>query len=118
MDDPTICTLCELTGQHRSATYLAWKRPTGAEDPSEPMGLVRVGFCDSHCSQVIGGEWPGFGFHAIHSPFDADARSWCPDCQDLFASRSRSSNRVAAGEGVVVTGERVATTPYPCSSDD
>lgn len=113
------CTLCELKGQSRNATVLAWRRPRGAVVQSAPNDPERVGFCDPHFHEVIRGEWTGFGFHAIHSRFDADARSWCPDCQDLSASRSRSSSRVAAGKGVAATDEQVvATTPYPCSSGD
>jgi hypothetical protein len=105
------CTLCKLTGQDCVATVLAWKRPRGAQNPGGPE---RVGLCDSHRHEVFAGKWPGY--HAIHSRYDADNRSWCPDCQDRYASRSRSSNRVAAGEGESVAGDPPsAAAPDSCS---
>jgi hypothetical protein len=107
MTEVLRCTLCELTGRDCEGWNLAWKRPCGVQNPEGPE---RVGLCDSHRLEVFAGKWPGY--HAIHSRYDADNRSWCPDCQDLYATRSRSSNRVAAGEGESVAGDcRPAAAP-------
>jgi len=108
MSEAMRCTLCKLTGQDCEGLNLAWKRPYADQD----LGcLDRVGLCDSHQREVFAGEWPGY--HAIHSRYDRANRSWCPDCQDLYGSGSRSSNRAAAGER-----ELVAEDCQPASAPD